>query len=220
MNACPSILQRDVREDSLRWLLPAYVFLGSLVALLDETTAPPPSLTAMGMSILLLSGIAWLVRARNEPLAAWLLALGSLALVVLSWLWFPDIEAHSLLLLPIVVALVSLGAKAALATAAPAMAALAFVGLASGPTAGLWITAGFVCLATFCLLMAEQAWATMLTMLWQNYEQACQHLEEARDRQVQLKQALEDLDLANREVIRLNDLLIAAREAVEEARRA
>ena len=43
---------------------------------------------------------------------------------------------------------------------------------------------------------------------------------EARDRQVQLKQALEELALANRETVRLNEMLSLARKAVEEARKA
>ena len=45
-------------------------------------------------------------------------------------------------------------------------------------------------------------------------------LHEARDRQVQLKQALEDLALANKETLRLNEMLSLARKAVEESRKA
>jgi len=60
----------------------------------------------------------------------------------------------------------------------------------------------------------------MIAWAWQGYEQARQNLEEARDRQVELKQALKDLELSANQTIRLNDMLAAAREAVEEARRA
>jgi len=72
----------------------------------------------------------------------------------------------------------------------------------------------------YLMAISQRPAQTMIAWAWQGYDQARRHLAAARDRQVELKQALEDLDLANREVLRLNDLLAAAREALEEARRA
>ncbi|MBC7236817.1 MAG: hybrid sensor histidine kinase/response regulator [Chloroflexi bacterium] len=73
---------------------------------------------------------------------------------------------------------------------------------------------------TGLLAISQHPERRMLAWAWQGYAQARAALEQARDRQVELKQALEDLALANRETIRLNEMLSAARRAVEEARRA
>jgi len=55
---------------------------------------------------------------------------------------------------------------------------------------------------------------------WDYYQRAQDLLEEARDRQVELKQALDDLAHANLQLKRLNTLAQALRQAAEDARRA
>ena len=212
-------LLRDAREDSLTFIIFAFVLSGSFVTLLDRTTSPPPSLTALGMLTLLLGIAAALVRGRSESAAAWLLTLGSFMLVPLVLAWFPGVDVYPLLLLPAIIGMLTLGASAALVAAGLATIALilAFPGAESASL--LWTTGGLLWAVVILLTTAGRSQASVLTHLWQNYAESQQLLEEARDRQVQLKQALEDLDLANREVMRLNDLLTAAREAVEEARR-
>ncbi len=75
-------------------------------------------------------------------------------------------------------------------------------------------------LVTALTFLAHYPQKTMIVWAWQGYEEARLRLEESRDRQVKLERALEDLALANKETQRLNMLLAAARQAVEEARRA
>ena len=212
-------LLRDVREDSLTLIIFSFILLGSFLAILDRTTSPPPSLTALGMLILLLGAAVALLRGRNESAAAWLLTLGSLALVPLVLVWFPGADVYPLLLLPAIFGMLTLGASAALVAASLATIALFLAFPAANSATLLWSTGGLLWAVVLLLTTAGRSQASVLTHLWQNYTESQQLLEEARDRQVQLKQAMEDLDLANREVMRLNDLLTAAREAVEEARR-
>jgi signal transduction histidine kinase/CheY-like chemotaxis protein len=212
-------LLQDAREDTLTLVTFLFILLGSFLAILDRATSPPPSLTALGMLVLLLGAAVALLRGRSESAAAWLLTLGLLTLVPLVLVWFPGADVYPLLLLPAVIGMLTFGASAALVAAGLATIALflAFPGADSASL--LWATGGLLWAVVLLLTSSGRSQASVLTHLWQNYAESQQLLEEARDRQVQLKQALEDLDLANREVMRLNDLLTAAREAVEEARR-
>jgi len=77
----------------------------------------------------------------------------------------------------------------------------------------VWVTV--VLLAVISRLTFDLAqWA------WRHFEQGRRLLEESRDRQSQLKQALEDLAYANQQLALLNEKLVAMRGIAEEARRA
>ena len=73
---------------------------------------------------------------------------------------------------------------------------------------------------TYLLFITQRSQRTMVGWAWSGYAEARRHLETLRDRQLELKQALEDLNLARAQAVRLNELLLAARGAVEEARQA
>ena len=66
----------------------------------------------------------------------------------------------------------------------------------------------------------EHSRRTVAIWSWEHYSRASDALEQARDRQVELKQALADLALAHKETARLNDMLLASRRALDEARHA
>jgi signal transduction histidine kinase/CheY-like chemotaxis protein len=79
-------------------------------------------------------------------------------------------------------------------------------------TLQIWIVFWLVWLATYLLLTA-MAWFRF------SYTQNRQWLEQARDNQLRLSQALEDLQNANLQMIRLNRLAQAMRQLAEESRR-
>ncbi|MBC7234723.1 MAG: hybrid sensor histidine kinase/response regulator [Chloroflexi bacterium] len=83
-----------------------------------------------------------------------------------------------------------------------------------------WVGLAALSCATLYLILDRRSLQTVLTWAWQGYAEARRHLEDARDRQLQLKQALKDLELVTAQTVRLNEMLAAARKAVEEARKA
>jgi len=185
--------------------------------------AEPPTPAALGILLLGLSILVWSLRRRYQ-LAAWLFVLGTLGLVLLAWHWFPDSGVQSALLFPVIGAAITLGFTASMTTAAVASLALIF-GIFQPEFWHLDLYALIANLAilwsvTYLLYIAQRPQKTLVAWAWESYTQAHRALEMARDRQVALKQALEDLTLANNQTVRLNELLSAARKAVDEARKA
>jgi len=217
-------IQRELRQGLLPWLMAPLIASGILMAFLDLRNAPPPSAGSLGLLTLLLAFAAWALGRRRQALAAWTLSLGALGIAAMGWHWFPGSASYPALVYPVVVAAVMLGWQGGLVLALLATGVLAlgmFVWAPLGGNGGSFAAMAAVLWGVgFVAVVAERPQEVVLAWMWQGYDQARKNLEMARDRQVELKQALEDLDLANREVTRLNDLLSAAREAVEEARRA
>lgn len=216
-------LQDQLREEVFPWTLLLCAAAGVILAVFDPETVPPPSCSALGMLILAWVGIVWVVQRWHHRPAAWLLYLGSLCITLLAWHWYPNGDARHALLLPVIAASVTLGPGASCVVA---MMASIILGLGMQLTTLRGNPSSFVAnsavlwSATLIVGLAQRPQRTAIAWAWRGYRQARENLEIARDRQLELKQVLEDLDLAHREVIRLNDLLTAAREAVEEARRA
>lgn len=77
----------------------------------------------------------------------------------------------------------------------------------------LWITVGLIWLTLRPL-------QTILKWSWSSYEQSHRLLEQSRDYQMELKQALEDLAQANSQLTRLNRMGQALQQEADDARRA
>ncbi len=216
--------QDEIRDDPLYWFMLPCAVTGIALAALDPDSIPLPSAGSFGMLVLLLAAGVWFSRYRHCSWAAWFFVLGSLALATLSWLWFPADDAHHALLLPAMGAIIILGPTVGIAVALLVSVLLGAGVIAQIPaplTPGAFVVDIVVmCNMAVAIAMTERSEETIMLTLSKTYARAREALDVARDRQLELKQALEDLDLANREVIRLNDLLIAAREAIEEARQA
>ena len=178
----------------------------------------------VGYPLLFLSDPAYRLLGGRYLLRAWLLVglwLGGL-LAALAWL--PEIahSAPSLLALPVALAALLIGTPAgaltglvatlAIGVAARGGAALPIVGTASA-LALLW---GMLALIWLALRPMHGA----LGWSWSRYEQARRQVEQARDTQADLKQALKDLAEAGAQAVRLNQFLSAARRVAEEAERA
>ena len=211
---------QELRQESLPWMLIPLIISAFAVAI---QMAEPPTPAAMGVLLLSLSVLVWSLRRRHQ-IAAWSFVLGTLGLILLAWYWFPGSDIQSALLFPVIGAAITLGFTACVITAG--LASLALIFGAFQPE--FWHLSPYALVAnlailwstTYLLYIAQRPQKTLLAWAWEGYEQARRALETARDRQVELKQALADLTLANGQTVRLNELLSAARKAVDEARKA
>jgi signal transduction histidine kinase/CheY-like chemotaxis protein len=215
-------LQDELRQDLLPWMLLPYALAGAVMVVLQRDAPPPPSVTALGVLLLLFAILVWALRHRHR-LASLLLSWGGMGLITVAWHWFPASEAHHALLIPIIATSFLLGWQTTILTVilatgiltvglTPIHANASPIPLAAHVTV-LWTTAAVT-------IMVQHPQRRTIEWAWQGYERARVSLEQARDRQVELKLALEDLAQANSEAIRLNELLLSARSALEEARRA
>ncbi|MDI7275873.1 MAG: ATP-binding protein [Anaerolineae bacterium] len=169
------------------------------------------------------AALAQLIWRRRAPLlAGWALALGSLVLVLAVVTWWGLEPAICLLASPVGLAFLAIGTTAGMAMSAACTLLLLFAPGALLPVAPLlravalaaiWSTAGMMRL-TLHPLVATVQWA------WSNYEEGRAALERARDYQVQLREALEDLSSANAQLTRANQLANALRQVAEDERRA
>jgi len=154
--------------------------------------------------------------------AVWTLVLGLVAVDLLLVLWAGVDAAICLIALPVgLVAIFVNPAGGALAAAGctfllmwvPAISRVATPTLRVFTLLGVWGTIGLIWL-TRRPLLAQLHWS------WSSYARNRLLLEQARDTQLQVKQALQDLADANLQLARLNSLAQALRRDAEEARRA
>ncbi|MFH0901812.1 MAG: ATP-binding protein, partial [Pseudomonadota bacterium] len=211
-------LKLELSEQTLTGCMILIGMLGALLMVVSE--GPPPSLSSVALIALGLVAVVLLTRRVHHAIGAWILVLGVLAVVALSASWFPGSDLHYALAVPIVIALLTINTLAAAGTAILVTAVLVWMARQGGaplPAAenlvGLWALVAL-------LALSRSPQRTMVAWAWNGFAQAQATLEQARDRQLQLKQTLEDLALANEETLRLNEMLTLARKAVEEARKA
>lgn len=221
-NATVQNLQDQVRRDLIPLATAPVAVIGFIVVLLAPDDSLPSAFTQGLLMIVLTIAVLWL-RECSPDGAAWVLSLGSLAIIALTGVWRVVDGVAPLLVVPVVMAAITLGAGACLLLGALAVAfdigSLAAGGSwgADSSTVVTLMTLGVV---TYLLFITQRSQRTMVGWAWSGYAEARRHLETLRDRQLELKQALEDLSLARAQAVRLNELLLAARGAVEEARQA
>ena len=171
----------------------------------------------------LLSAIAWLIDAWKPWIGRCFMIIALIALIHLgsSWLSVPGF----LMLIAVPIAL----AAALISVTAATVAALGETGLllllpeyvAAGldgsaiavVLVGIWAVLGIM-YAVYNPVFKITRWS------WEYYQRVRNLLEEARDRKVELEQALDDLAQANRQLTRLNMLAQGLRQAAEDARTA
>jgi len=214
----------EKRHELLPLLLLLIVVIGVILGILDPDSIPSPSSGSFGMLLLAFAATLWLCKHYYDAWSPCLFILGSLVICVLGWSWFPELGAHHALILPVLGAIILLGPRAGLGIACLATMLLLYAVITGSPSVlppGILAVDCLVLWSTAIMVMlSERTEETTILALSEAYERGQKALELARDRQLELNQALKDRDLANREITRLNDLLIAAREAIEEARRA
>lgn len=201
-------------------LIGLYVAGAAILVAGQRIREPAQNLTLL--VLLAIGPLAWSLRRRSYPAAAWLLIMSSLVIVLTLVAWGGAPSALALLALPVGLttaaitrtAGLGLGVACALLlwwapeTLLPADGILRTVALL-----GIWGVIGLIWLTLEPLVRAMQ-WA------WSGYESSQAALKQAREAQVQLKQTLEDLTAANAQLRRLNQLAQAMRQAAEDERRA
>lgn len=183
---------------------------------------PNPS-TAQNVALLLwgLSGAAWLLGRRNARIGCFstVVAVTVVIHAVHAWLGVPGFL--SLLAIPTVLAAAMMGLPTATALAVGQSLLLVPGFLARSITTaeatiallGIWVMLGMMC-AVHRPVRQLSRWC------WEHFERARDLLEEARNRQADLKDALDALAHANRQLALANDKLAAMRLVAEEARKA
>ena len=207
----------------LLWTLAPFVIVGFTLVFANPEAPPPPSVFSLGVFLVAFALIVLALKSRSPALAAWVQSIGTLLIVLLAWRWFPASNIHFAFSLPVIIASVTLGFWSGMGIAALASLLLVFGSpypFSSLMNHGLLLDATMLWTMTFLVSISQRPQNMMIAWLWSGYEQARRNLERARDHQLELKQALEDLTLARNQAIRLNELLLAARQAVDEARRA
>jgi len=217
-------LRTEFREGLQPWVILPLLMSGIVLALLDAKSSVPPSSPFFGMMLLAVTGISIALRRGNRTAAAVVLHIGAALLIVLAICWFPEAMPQYAMIFLCVSSALTLGAGACIAFTLFGSAAIAIcyeaAGVLAGGTPALVTALATLASVAYLMFMFERAQRGFLGWLWEAHQRNRDVVETMRERQRELKQALADLDLANREVIRLNDLLVAAREAIEEARRA
>ena len=214
---------RQLQEDALESLIIATSLAGLGLIILGAQFPETFGQYWAGYPLYLLLYPIYRLLQGHYRLRAWLLVLSwfGTALAVVATL--PGTPAPSVLAVPVALAILLISAPAGLLTGLGVTAAI--VALVRDNPDALPITSAAVAVALAwgmlaLLWLALRPLHEALRWSWQRYEQARTEVEEMRDAQANLKQALKDLAEAGAQTVRLNQLLGAARRVAEEAERA
>lgn len=209
---------RQLQYEALSSVLPGLYVAGlALVGLVPSFPVLGPALVLYGLLF-----AVWIIHARHHLASVWLLVIGSLLVI-----WMVATKAGlepalCLAALPAGLAVWLIGIHGGLVVAVACTGGLLLAPSAFLPidaairivtVLGVWGTVGLSWLILQLALTAFE-WS------WASYEQSRQSLDMARDRQVQVKQAMADLAEANLQLARVNHLVQGLRQVAEEARRA
>ena len=206
----------------LRWAAGLLAIAGwTLAVTVDPLLAPGEQFRLMAIAMLLLATaiIAWRLDQRSGRLSRWLVIILTTAMVILVHRYWPEPGFLSLLAVSVALAAPLIGLAAMWATAVAETVLLAFgvliqlTGLDAAFPAllAIWAIAGLM-YAVIGPVERLGRWT------WEYVQQVQGQLEDARDRKVQLEQALEDLVRANQQLVRLNQMAQSFRQAAEDAR--
>jgi len=218
-----SAMIEQLRSETIRLaLLTLGVAVLALLSYLPTYQGHPGRLALIATLLLLLALATWRCERSNYRLAAGLLVGGTLTAIALMVVWIDLKPALYLAILPTGLATLLLTRKWGALTATTISLAILFAPqealtiswvervLATGV---IWSVVGLVVLTVRPLVNTVE-WA------WAGYERSQQLLDEARNYQVQLHEALQDLTTANTQLTRLNVQADGLRQMAEDARRA
>ncbi len=213
----PSAFESDLRVPP-NWISAALLVLGLIFGILGGllTIGWVESLTLL---LLLVATGSWRLSAWRPSVGRWFIILATIALLIFGALWLRIPALLVLLVLPVALAAALISLLASLATAiALSLSLLLPLAQVGGmetswvAVIGIWTILGIM----FCAALPVRQVAGWS---WEYYRRAQQRLEEARSRQAELEQALEDLVHANRQIGLANERMALLRRAAEEARR-
>lgn len=209
----------ELKSNTIWWsllpLIPAAIALYAIAAVFPD----PIYGTLPGLFLLLLSpAVLFLLRNSRYLAAAVALVIGCFGVNLLLMTWSGMMEAVIFLALPVGLAAVWIGLPCSIATAVACSLFLLFglpqieAVLSSVAVINLWVTIWLIWLTSRPLLLARQWFEA-------SFQQSREALEESRDYQFQLRQALDDLTEANHQLAQLHRLAHDLRRQADEARR-
>ncbi len=211
----------ELKSSTIWWSLSG-LFLAAIALYVVAAAFPDPIYgTLPGVILLLLSPAVWLLRQTSHYLvAACVLVIGCFGVNLLLITWSGLAEAVVFLALPVGLTAVLIGLPVSIVTALGCTLFLLFrldgslqveAGLRYVAVIHIWGTIWLVWLTSRPLLLAKQWFEA-------SYKQSREALEESRDYQFQLRQALDDLTEAHHQLTQLNRLAQDLRRQAEEAR--
>ena len=175
------------------------------------------------LSLLILAVVIWWLADIELDLARWVACVSLAGVVVASYLWLGDASLLTLLVIPAILAIAMLGTLWAIAVAVCESLVLAW--LLIMPSSSLHARQMAIALLTIwgslgATLALVRLAHGLASWSWEHYQRAQVILDEARERQADLKQALDDLAHANKQLALANEHLATARLIAEEAQKA
>ncbi len=214
---------RQLQEETLQSLYLATCLAGLGLIMLGAQFPEALGPHWMGYPMFLLSYPAYRLLRGRYLARAWLLVASWLTTTLAVAVSLPVPPALSLLVVPVALAVLLVSTPAGALTGLAA--SIAILGLIRAEPESLAAVGGAMA-AVLIWAMLGLLWLSLRPMReavrwsWYRYEEARTAVEQVRDAQADLKQALRDLAEAGVEAVRLNQLLGAARRVAEEAERA
>jgi signal transduction histidine kinase len=210
---------RQLQAETILLALPGvyiavFILVAGVVFFEDTLYAGVPVLI-----LFILPVVVWLLRESNYLVSAWTLVLGCLVSILLIAWWGHIPAAIFLLVLPVGLTALFVNVPGGALMAALCSVLLFFPPMGLDPTLqsvtliGMWSTVGLIWLT-------KRPFSTAIEWYCYSYEQNRELLEQAQDTHLQLKQTLEDLERANLQLARLNDMAQGLRRTAEESRMA
>lgn len=213
---------RSLLQESLESLFLASGVAGFGLIVLGIQFAQIRPIGLLGLPLMLFPFAPHRLLARYYPAGAWLLVSGWLAIAATLSFALPLPSAVGLLILPVALATLFIGAPAGIVTGVLAnLAAVSAISSTSTISADSAVFVSATIWGLFFLAwLSRRPMETALRWSWHNYALARRQADTARDTQAELKLVVEDLAEANVQAARLNELLRVSRWAAEEAERA
>lgn len=207
---------------SPKWIIVAFMSCGFALVLVHDVQRRSPNLLPIAASLWGAAVIAWLLESWNTWLGRWFTALALLGAIhlIAHWLQLPELLA--LAGIPVMAGMALLGPVGAfILTVSETLVLLSpssvEISLTSGEMstglASAWLTLMF-------LMVIYRPLRQVIQWSWDHYDHAQRLLTEARNRNAELEQALEELMHVNRQLDLLNERLAGMRLLAEEAQRA
>jgi len=163
--------------------------------------------------------LIWILNVVHSRLGGWFIVMAYVAVIQLMNVWFGLDSVVALMVVPVVMAVPLIGLGASVITAGVETALLLTFG--SGGGAPLALPLALVAIWMMPALMVAAYWPVFRLgdWAWDYFVQTRTALEKARDRQLELNQAMDDLGHANRQLTLVNENLASLRLVAEQAQR-
>jgi len=212
----------DLRAEAARWAY-SYVFLLGLVVTATVHVLPGDiGPRALALILLATPVCAWAVHSRSCVLGVWTAVAGSFVAIILAQQTYPS--SMPLMALGILAGLIAalVGKWAGLASAVVCtllLAALSHGNLLDTAIRAVPMAIVLIWGVVLLVWISTEPLTAFVRWSWYYYTWAREYAHQAGDRQVELKQALKDLQEANRQLEYLNRIVQGARIEAEEAHR-